>query len=251
MISQKLPRILAVLALVRGDARDQHHHLGRHRDRGACRRLLHLEPRAQSGHQRRRRPAIADPGRRLPGVRGSHRHRRRLRSGDEGGRAALPVGVRTDRRRGRRQRRRSARSTRCRTTTARRSTSPTPSSTTAAAAAATTAGRCPRRRPRPTRCRRCGSWKRSGTLSATQPINISSGFRSIPCNRSVGGASNSEHLYGRSADLTGSHSFCTLAKQARYHGFGGIFGPGYPDHNDHTHVDIRTSNSWSAPNCGI
>jgi zinc D-Ala-D-Ala carboxypeptidase len=82
-------------------------------------------------------------------------------------------------------------------------------------------------------------------------INISSGFRSIPCNNSVGGASNSQHLYGRSADLTGSPSFCTLAKQARYHGFGGIFGPGYPGHNDHTHVDIRTSNSWSAPNCGI
>jgi len=82
-------------------------------------------------------------------------------------------------------------------------------------------------------------------------INISSGFRSIPCNNSVGGASNSQHLYGRSADLTGSPSFCTLAKQARYHGFGGIFGPGYPGHDDHTHVDIRTTNSWSAPNCGI
>ena len=43
----------------------------------------------------------------------------------------------------------------------------------------------------------------------------------------------------------------TLAQRARYHGFGGIFGPGYPDHNDHTHVDGRTSRSWSAPNCGI
>ena len=82
-------------------------------------------------------------------------------------------------------------------------------------------------------------------------INISSGFRSISCNNSVGGASNSQHLYGRAADLTGSPSLCTLAKQARYHGFGGIFGPGYPGHNDHTHVDIRTTNSWSAPNCGI
>jgi len=84
-----------------------------------------------------------------------------------------------------------------------------------------------------------------------QPLNISSGFRSIPCNNAVGGASNSQHLYGRSADLTGVHSFCTLAKQARNHGFGGIFGPGYPGHDDHTHVDIRTSNAWSAPNCGI
>jgi zinc D-Ala-D-Ala carboxypeptidase len=84
-----------------------------------------------------------------------------------------------------------------------------------------------------------------------QPLNITSGFRSIPCNNSVGGASNSQHLYGRSADLVGAHSLCTLAKQARNHGFGGIFGPGYPGHNDHTHVDIRTSNAWSAPTCGI
>jgi zinc D-Ala-D-Ala carboxypeptidase len=84
-----------------------------------------------------------------------------------------------------------------------------------------------------------------------QPLSISSGFRSRACNASVGGASNSEHLYGRSADLTGVHSLCTMAKQARYHGFGGILGPGYPDHNDHAHLDIRTSNFWSAPNCGI
>lgn len=84
-----------------------------------------------------------------------------------------------------------------------------------------------------------------------QPLDITSGFRSIPCNNSVGGASNSQHLYGRSADLVGAHSLCTLAKQARNHGFGGIFGPGYPGHNDHTHVDIRTSNAWSAPTCGI
>jgi zinc D-Ala-D-Ala carboxypeptidase len=84
-----------------------------------------------------------------------------------------------------------------------------------------------------------------------QPLIITSGFRSISCNNSVGGASNSQHLYGTAADLVGSHSLCTLAKRARYHGFGGIFGPGYPGHNDHTHVDIRTSNAWSAPNCGI
>ncbi|ONI68566.1 peptidase M15 [Kribbella sp. ALI-6-A] len=84
-----------------------------------------------------------------------------------------------------------------------------------------------------------------------QPLTITSGFRSYSCNSSVGGASNSQHLYGRSADLVGVHSLCTLAKQARNHGFGGIFGPGYPGHNDHTHLDIRTSNSWSAPTCGI
>ena len=83
------------------------------------------------------------------------------------------------------------------------------------------------------------------------PLNITSGFRSSPCNNSVGGASNSQHLYGRAADLVGSHSLCRLAQQARNHGFGGILGPGYPGHNDHTHLDIRTSNYWSAPNCGI
>jgi zinc D-Ala-D-Ala carboxypeptidase len=83
------------------------------------------------------------------------------------------------------------------------------------------------------------------------PLNITSGFRSISCNNAVGGASNSQHLYGNAADLVGSPSLCRLAQQARNHGFGGIFGPGYPGHNDHTHVDIRTSNSWSAPNCGI
>ena len=83
------------------------------------------------------------------------------------------------------------------------------------------------------------------------PISVSSGFRSYACNNAAGGASNSQHLYGTAADLTGSHSLCTLAKQARYHGFGGIFGPGYPGHNDHTHLDGRSSTAWSAPNCGI
>jgi zinc D-Ala-D-Ala carboxypeptidase len=84
-----------------------------------------------------------------------------------------------------------------------------------------------------------------------QPLYISSGFRSYACNNAVGGASSSQHLYGRAADLTGAPSLCTMARQARYHGFGGIFGPGYPGHSDHTHVDTRTSNSWSASQCGI
>lgn len=83
------------------------------------------------------------------------------------------------------------------------------------------------------------------------PINISSGFRSVSCNSAVGGASNSQHLYGTAADLVGSPSFCRLAQQARTHGFGGILGPGYPGHNDHTHVDGRSSRYWSAPSCGI
>ncbi|MFJ4686638.1 D-Ala-D-Ala carboxypeptidase family metallohydrolase [Streptomyces sp. NPDC088789] len=85
-----------------------------------------------------------------------------------------------------------------------------------------------------------------------QPITVTSGFRSVACNNAVGGASNSRHLYGDAADLgAGPHSLCTLAKQARDHGFRGILGPGYPGHNDHTHVDQRSAPFWSAPTCGI
>ncbi|MFJ6073071.1 D-Ala-D-Ala carboxypeptidase family metallohydrolase [Streptomyces sp. NPDC093065] len=83
------------------------------------------------------------------------------------------------------------------------------------------------------------------------PITISSGFRSRACNSAVGGSSTSRHLYGDAADLTGSPSFCRLAQQARTHGFSEILGPGYPDHNDHTHVALDPSPYWSAPNCGI
>ncbi|MGW0812282.1 D-Ala-D-Ala carboxypeptidase family metallohydrolase [Streptomyces viridiviolaceus] len=85
-----------------------------------------------------------------------------------------------------------------------------------------------------------------------QPITVTSGFRSYACNDAVGGASSSRHLYGDAADLgAGPHSLCTLAKQARNHGFRGILGPGYPGHNDHTHVDHRSSQYWSASSCGI
>ncbi|MBC7270426.1 MAG: peptidoglycan-binding protein [Streptomyces sp.] len=85
-----------------------------------------------------------------------------------------------------------------------------------------------------------------------QPIRVTSGFRSYSCNSAVGGSSSSRHLYGDAADLgAGSHSLCTMAKQARYHGFRGILGPGYPDHNDHTHLDHRSSQFWSAPTCGV
>ncbi|MFI8301880.1 D-Ala-D-Ala carboxypeptidase family metallohydrolase [Streptomyces sp. NPDC085927] len=83
------------------------------------------------------------------------------------------------------------------------------------------------------------------------PITISSGFRSYACNDAVGGSSTSRHLYGDAADLVGSPSFCTLAKQSRTHGFSEILGPGYPGHNDHVHVAHDPSPYWSAPTCGI
>jgi zinc D-Ala-D-Ala carboxypeptidase len=84
-----------------------------------------------------------------------------------------------------------------------------------------------------------------------RPLVVSSGFRSQACDRLVGGSGTGEHTYGRAIDLVGTPSLCTIARQARYAGFNGIFGPGYPNHNDHTHVDIRPSRSWSAPSCGI
>ncbi|SCF27078.1 zinc D-Ala-D-Ala carboxypeptidase [Micromonospora viridifaciens] len=85
-----------------------------------------------------------------------------------------------------------------------------------------------------------------------QPITVTSGFRSYACNNAVGGSSTSRHLYGDAADLgAGPHSLCRLAQQARNHGFNEILGPGYPGHNDHTHVAHKSSRFWSAPNCGI
>jgi zinc D-Ala-D-Ala carboxypeptidase len=85
-----------------------------------------------------------------------------------------------------------------------------------------------------------------------QPIRVTSGFRSVSCNNAVGGASNSRHLYGDAADLgAGAHTLCQMAKEARNRGFAGILGPGYPGHSDHTHVDGRPSQFWSASGCGV
>ncbi|MEH0818578.1 MULTISPECIES: D-Ala-D-Ala carboxypeptidase family metallohydrolase [unclassified Micromonospora] len=94
-----------------------------------------------------------------------------------------------------------------------------------------------------------------------QPIYVSSGFRSTACNNQVGGASDSQHLYGNAADVTSrTRSLCELARAARNHGFSGILGPGYPNHDTHVHVDSRRENnsdrtanrtSWAAPDCGV
>ncbi|HYQ64776.1 D-Ala-D-Ala carboxypeptidase family metallohydrolase [Actinophytocola sp.] len=85
-----------------------------------------------------------------------------------------------------------------------------------------------------------------------RPVVVNGGFRSVSCNNAVDGATNSRHLYGDAADLgAGAQGFCNLARQARNHGFTEILGPGYPDHNDHVHVALRSGQLWSAPNCGI
>lgn len=87
-----------------------------------------------------------------------------------------------------------------------------------------------------------------------RPLAVTSGFRSKACDQSVGGSGSGQHTYGTALDLVGvggNPTLCTIASNARYAGFGGIFGPGYPDHDDHVHVDIRSSIAWSAPSCGI
>lgn len=87
-----------------------------------------------------------------------------------------------------------------------------------------------------------------------RPLRVTSGFRSTACDASVGGSGSGQHTYGTAIDLVGvggAPSLCQIARQARSAGFGGIFGPGYPGHDDHTHVDTRTARAWSAPTCGI
>ena len=93
------------------------------------------------------------------------------------------------------------------------------------------------------------------------PLIVTSGFRNPSCNASVGGASNSQHLYGNAADVVSrSLSLCEIALQARNHGISGLLGPGDPGHDDHIHLDNRLENNddgitdgwyWSAPSCGI
>ncbi len=85
-----------------------------------------------------------------------------------------------------------------------------------------------------------------------RPLGVNSGFRSVACNNAAGGSATSRHMYGDAVDLAaGAQGFCTIAQQARNHGFTEILGPGYPDHNDHVHVANRSGQFWSAPNCGI
>ncbi|MGI5216206.1 D-Ala-D-Ala carboxypeptidase family metallohydrolase [Plantactinospora sp. CA-290183] len=85
-----------------------------------------------------------------------------------------------------------------------------------------------------------------------QQIRVTSAFRSHACNNAVGGSASSRHLYGDAVDLgAGPHSLCTLAQQARNHGWREILGPGYPGHSDHTHVAHKSSRTWSASSCGV
>ncbi|MFD0200230.1 MULTISPECIES: M15 family metallopeptidase [Saccharothrix] len=84
-----------------------------------------------------------------------------------------------------------------------------------------------------------------------RPMVVSISFRSVSCNASVGGASNSRHMYGQATDFStrSGPTLCQMYHAAKTSGFEEILGPGYPGHNDHTHVANDSTRTWSAPNC--
>nr|CRY96427.1 hypothetical protein [uncultured prokaryote] len=100
------------------------------------------------------------------------------------------------------------------------------------------------------RCRHCGAYKavspdlirvleRIRALSA-EPLVIVSGYRCAVHNRAVGGASQSQHLYGTAADI--GQGRATL-HQARAAGARGVGTRG----RWAVHVDVRAGRpaSWS------
>ena len=76
-----------------------------------------------------------------------------------------------------------------------------------------------------------------------KPIIVNSGFRSISHNAAVGGASNSQHLYGIAADLAVSGvANKTIYQKAETSGFSGL--EAYTE--DHQHVDSRVEYPYGA-----
>ncbi len=68
-----------------------------------------------------------------------------------------------------------------------------------------------------------------------KPVIVHSGYRNLKYNTKIGGAANSQHMYGRAADITVS-GFAPeqVAKTAEEVGFDGI-----GIYKTFTHVDVR------------
>ena len=65
-----------------------------------------------------------------------------------------------------------------------------------------------------------------------RPLRIVSGYRSAAYNRRVGGAPNSQHLFGRAADIPEGYCVASVAQRA------GAIGVGVC-HGWVVHVDVR------------
>jgi uncharacterized protein YcbK (DUF882 family) len=71
-----------------------------------------------------------------------------------------------------------------------------------------------------------------------QGITITSGYRCQSHNREIGGAKNSQHLYGKAADIT--HPWLdALHEMAKKHFPNAIKGPGF------IHVDTGPKRFWT------
>ncbi|WP_018156524.1 D-Ala-D-Ala carboxypeptidase family metallohydrolase [Demetria terragena] len=78
--------------------------------------------------------------------------------------------------------------------------------------------------------------------SGNKAISINSGFRSIKHNTSVGGASNSQHMYGIAADIVISgKSVSNTISYAKTSGYSGIIR-----YATFTHVDNRAEHSYGS-----
>lgn len=100
-------------------------------------------------------------------------------------------------------------------------------------------------------CRCCGAAKIDPELVRKlqqlrdrigKPITITSGYRCPAHNKAVGGAANSQHLYGTAADIVvKGMSPATVADHAEVIGFGGI-----GRYAGFTHVDTRATKArWN------
>lgn len=69
-------------------------------------------------------------------------------------------------------------------------------------------------------------------ICGSRPLHIISGYRSPEHNRRVGGATNSQHLYGRAADIPSGYATHDQAVAAGFTGIG-LSGEWA------THVDVR------------
>lgn len=78
--------------------------------------------------------------------------------------------------------------------------------------------------------------------SGDRPITINSGFRSINHNTNVGGAPNSQHMYGITSDITISgRSVSQTISYAQTSGFSGIIR-----YTSFTHVDSRAEYNYGS-----